>query len=379
MNTRGFVVELVVFAIGATQMATAFGGQPGPAGNAALQYWKAFAVVPELSDEQDDALRKALEQGSIDQSLQKVIHSSQSALHELRKGAGLKECYWGISLDEGPHAILPHLSKARQLMWIACLRAESSFQQGQAAEATEDIVAVMTLARHIGRDAVLVCLLVDYAIERKAIETTAANLPSLDADQLQALAERLQALPAQSTVSQAVLMEKEMYAGWAVRVLARPDGKRQLIELFGGPDSEAGKSMRKYSRKEMITAAKQLQAFYDRIAEAVSLPPDEAKQAERRLMANPGIEGPTREMALGLVPAVGAARRVEAVYQTRLALLTAAIAVRQHGPDVLRKDTYRDPFGPGPMKYSKTNGGFKLQSTLTDRKDQPVSLTIGRP
>ncbi len=70
---------------------------------------------------------------------------------------------------------------------------------------------------------------------------------------------------------------------------------------------------------------------------------------------------------------------MEAAHQTRLALLKAAIAERLHGPEVLDKDAYRDPFGTGPFKYTKTAGGFKLQATLTDRKDQPVSLTVGRP
>jgi hypothetical protein len=96
-------------------------------------------------------------------------------------------------------------------------------------------------------------------------------------------------------------------------------------------------------------------------------------------MANPGVDEPAREMALGLVPAIGAARRVEAAHQTRLALLQAAVAVQQHGPDVLKKDAHRDPFGTGPFSYTKTENGFKLQSRFSDRSDQPISLTVGGP
>ncbi|OHB72058.1 MAG: hypothetical protein A2V70_05590 [Planctomycetes bacterium RBG_13_63_9] len=115
------------------------------------------------------------------------------------------------------------------------------------------------------------------------------------------------------------------------------------------------------------------------MAEAVALSPDEAKQAEKRLMEDPGIEGPMREAARALTPAIGAARLAEATQQTRLALLKAAIAVRQHGPDVLKRDAYRDPFGTGPFAYSKTDSGFTLQAALIDRNGQAVTLRVGRP
>ncbi|MHC4402672.1 MAG: hypothetical protein ACYTG0_23670 [Planctomycetota bacterium] len=379
MNTRQFVFTFLVVAIGAGSVVPALGGETALSDNAALQYWKAFAVLPEFSDEQNDAMHDALEQGTMDKPLQKMIESSGSALGELRKGARLKACAWGVSLEEGPHAILPHLSKARQLSRVACLRAEAYFQQGKAAEATDDVAAVMTLARHIGEDGVLISLLVDYAVEGIAINTIAANLPSLDAGQLQALGRKIEALPPLPTVADAIIAEKEMFLGWVIRVLSQPDGKKRLIALFGSAQSEDAKKIRKHSREELLAAAKQLQGFYDQMAEALALPPDEAKQAAKRLTADPGVEGPARELAAGLAPALGAARSTEAVHQTRLALLKAAVAVRQHGPDVLQKDAYRDPFGTGPFQYTETKNGFKLESTLTDAQHQPVTLTAGRP
>ena len=72
------------------------------------------------------------------------------------------------------------------------------------------------------------------------------------------------------------------------------------------------------------------------------------------------------------------ARRVEAVHQTRLALLRAAIAVQLDGLDALQANAHRDPYGAGPLTYAKTDNGFTLRSTLIDRKDKPVELTVGR-
>jgi hypothetical protein len=353
-------------------------GQVDLADNAALQYWKAFASVPATSDQQMDALKKALDEGTLDSSLRPLIASSQPALRELHKGARLKQCAWGISREEGINAVFPHLSKARQLTRLACLRAEASFQDGQAEEAIEDIAAVMTLARHVGQDSILISLLVDYAIEAMALETVAAHLPSLDADQLKNLSEKLDALPHLPTVSQAVQGERDLFIESIIRVLAEPDGKQRLVVMFNlSDDDEYG--IVKAPREELLAGFQQMRGFYDRLAEAVSLPPEQAEQAEQRILDRPGIDGPARPMALQLVPAVGKSRKLEATHQTRLALVKAAVAVQLRGANVLKDDRFRDPFGSGPFVLTRTDSGFLLRSTLTDTNDQPIELTVGRP
>ena len=348
------------------------------ADNAALQYWKAFASLPDFSSEQTDAVREALKEGVIDGSLEKIIESSGPAFREMRKGAQINNCEWGISFEEGPDASLPHLGKARQLARLACLRAEMSFQDERSADAIDDIVMAFTLGRHVGRDAILISLLVDYSIERMALETVASHLQSLDADELSILADKLGKSPERPTVAQAVAAEKELLGGWVIRILQKPDGKEQLFALFSDvPDVQ--KNMDKYSREELLDGAKELQGFYDKLIEAVALSPDEAKRAEERLKANPGFGEPGKEFAQSLVPAIGSTRRVEAAHETRLAMLRAAIAVARDGQEVLKKDAYRDPFGTGPFAYKKTNGGFRLQGALEDRHGQPIALEVGRP
>jgi hypothetical protein len=57
-------------------------------------------------------------------------------------------------------------------------------------------------------------------------------------------------------------------------------------------------------------------------------------------------------------------------------LLSAAIAVRQEGPNALQK--HADPVAGGVVDYVPFNGGFELRSKFKDGDDKPVSLTIGR-
>lgn len=371
MNIRRVLTVVMLLALMGNGVT--FADESPLAQNAALQYWKAFASLPDASKEQDKAIREALESGTMDQPARELVAASGPALREMRKGAAMEQCCWGVSLEEGPNAVLPHLSKARQLARIACLRAEASFASGDASEATDNIGAVIALGRHCGKDAILISLLVDYAIEQMAINTIAANLPSLDQQQLKALAEQLDSLPELPGVVDAVRAEKELFAGWIIRVLSKPDGKEQLSGVI--PDAE---DIAKHSREELLAAAKDVYGFYDRLAEVVAGSPAEVKQAEKRLMTDPGIKGPGRDMALGLVPAIGSARMVEAEHQTRLALMKAAIAVQLDGPEVLKGDAHQDPFGSGPFTYTKTADGFELKSSFVNRKDEPVSLTVGR-
>jgi hypothetical protein len=67
---------------------------------------------------------------------------------------------------------------------------------------------------------------------------------------------------------------------------------------------------------------------------------------------------------------VAANRRAE----TRMAMLLAAIAVLESGPEKLAG--IKDPFGDGPFNYRKLEKGFELSSKLED-KGKPVTLTVG--
>jgi hypothetical protein len=60
----------------------------------------------------------------------------------------------------------------------------------------------------------------------------------------------------------------------------------------------------------------------------------------------------------------------------RRALLSAALTVRQEGPDALKNQA--DPVLGGPFDYVPFDGGFELRSKLIGRDDKPVTLTAGR-
>ena len=57
-------------------------------------------------------------------------------------------------------------------------------------------------------------------------------------------------------------------------------------------------------------------------------------------------------------------------------MLDAAVAVAREGDKVLQDKRLADPFGDGPFKYRKTDGGFELESKLMF-EGKPVALNVG--
>ena len=122
-------------------------------GNAALVYWQAYDGLPEVSAEE---YRKAMVM-PVDRSLdEKIVERCEGASHALlllHRASTRTYCDWGIDFSEdGAEAILPHLAPARGLARLALLRARQRFFEGSESEAISDVLAVIALARHAGRD-----------------------------------------------------------------------------------------------------------------------------------------------------------------------------------------------------------------------------------
>ena len=348
------------------------------ADNAALFYWRAFASLPKLDDKQDQAMLKFLEKaGPVTDEIAGIVQSGDAAFRELYRGAAQANCDWGVALDDGPEALLPHLGEARKLGRLACLRARVRFEQGKDKEAIEDLAAVMTLARHAGSDGLLISVLVQIAIESSAVEQAAGYLPTMNPQARVLLAERLARLPQSKTMADGMRMEKEALLEWVIRKLGQPDGRQQVMALFPEPADPNAALLRKLTDAELRTSAEQLRGVYDHIIAWMALPPDEIESKSGMLADQPGLNAAAKQLGGLLLPATIPARCSEAVYQTRLRMLSAGLAFVANGPDVLKQDQYSDPFGKGPFECIRTDGGFQLKSKLADRQQKPVTLNFG--
>jgi hypothetical protein len=353
--------------------------------NAALKYWQAFATLPKFADAEQHKLAAEYLTMPLDARAREIVASADYALLMLHHGAALPNCNWGIGAEEGIYARYPHGPAGRLLSALACLRARLRFEEGQPAEAVEDLIACMALGRHIGQDGVLILLYVGYGIEQRPGETLARYLPRLSSKAIRDLQTRLAALPPSGTPAKAMLFEEKLGLDWLVRTVKETKDREKLLALLAPlflsegegrttPEKLAA-SGREFLEKcggttaGVLKYAEELRPSYALMAQKLSLPPDqfakEFQREEQKQAGNPVFKP--------IFAALDRVRQQQARADVRRALLAAALAVQLEGRDALKK--HPDPVVGGPFEYTPFEGGFELRSKL---KGPPVVLTVGR-
>ena len=350
-----------------------------PYRNAALSYWQAFALMPRI----DAGLRRSLGEAvsakrPIDSGLRKLVDSSENALRYLHRGTRFKQCTWGLAYENGPFAMLPHLTKVRDLARIALLRARLRFEADETTGAMDDIVAAMTMGRHAGQEGVIILssILVDYTIEFQAIQTIAEFLPKLNGTQRQSLEQSFRELPVQGGMQKAVAGEKQLFMTWLIREIKTAKAKQRTVEFGGEGDSDLKKRVASATTNQLLQWANEMKSVYEEGAKYVALSTEQAAAKEEELMERLTDKDSGNPLGAMFLPSFGAARRAEARYLTQLALLQAAFAILKNGKGVISQPEFRDPFGDGPFEYRKTKSGFQLVGAHV-HNNAPVTLSIG--
>jgi hypothetical protein len=369
--------------------------QPAPAAtdplaaNAALFYWRAFALVPKLDEKQENAVARqsamdAKELRPLDDSLAAVTKLSDPAMRELHRAARQPRCVWATPIEDGVATLLPHVSKARELSRLAMFRARWNFAHGKPAEGVEDLVDAMTLARHLAAEPILINLLCDHTLETIASNVAAVELNRMGTAELRVFAEKLGSLPPAVMPRQAVLGERDLFIDPIIRVLSKPDGKEKMFQAFGDVDASdpAIKALKSLSREQLLEGAKGVRPLYDKLAALMDQPIADVEKNEEKLaawLADPALNEPTRAVAKMILPGYGAVIRADVRYKLCLTLLRAAVAVKLEGPETLSNPAYHDPFAKAPFLYEGLGDGFRLQSkTPNPETGKPLVLETGK-
>jgi hypothetical protein len=303
----------------------------------------------------------------------------------MRRGAALPRCDWGIGYEEGVGTLLPYAPAARLTANLACLRARMRFEEGRSAEAIDDLVAGITLARHVSMEGGFIMMLIGYHIEHSMIETLALNMPKLDAKTLMDLKTRLDALPAFVSQANALQTCEKETLDWFVRKVKETKDKESLLAFLGwigiseGKDRDAGEKARTFLKKcggtaeGVIKFAEEIRPCYDLVAKMLDLPLDqfekEFEQESTKRADNPVYKE--------FFPSLVHLRQARARADIRRALLSTAIAVQVEGQNAVKD--HPDPVTGGPFEYAAFEGGFELRSKskVKQQEDKPVTLTVG--
>lgn len=367
-----FLLALVPFRPAAAQAPQVSGNL---AENAALQYWLAFAQMPTLDKDQIKLLEN-WDKVPLDAAAQKLIDASAASRMYLQRGAKLRHCDWGLDYDDGVSLLLPHLAKARDLARLAALHARRELEQGRWDAGREEAYSIMVLGRHVGRDPIMICILVRFLIEGVAVDLLAPHVPEMKAAHATVVAQ-FESMPAAATVHQSIRTEKKFMAEWMIKKLQEEERRKKGAGLalwkamLSSPETpEALPKIESFD--EALKLVQDLVPVYDQIEKLAALPKQDFDAQypdfKRKTQA-------ANALAVALLPAMDKSLAKERRHQARLALLLAAIAVAESGPDKLAD--LKDPFGSGSFEYKALDQGFELKSKLR-HDDQPVTLTVGR-
>jgi hypothetical protein len=267
-------------------------------------------------------------------------------------------------------------------MQAARIRVMWELQHNQQAEARDELLAAMALARNISHDGTIISVLVQVAMEAIASSTVAENFGKFSPETLQQFIEGLNALPARGTVAASMQTEKLYFHDWLVRKVmeikadsAGDESKAMaaIHKLVVGVDGgdEADKS-RPDVWTRVLTASggtsdgflnllNRQSQYKDRFAAITALP---YAEFESQYAALTNEVGKSMDPFLFL-PALEKARARELRIDATLAMVRAAMEYKLHGDAGLQ--AVNDPCGQGPFGFERFffNGvdrGFKLTS-----------------
>jgi hypothetical protein len=372
---------LAMALIAAPSQSASGGASPASGENAALKYWQAFATLPKFAQAENQKIGDCLTT-PLDEPARKILADAEYALQMLHRGAWLRSCDWGVSYEDGVFTRLPHADAARVLTSLAYLRARQRFEAGRVAEAIDDILASMTLARHVSLDRSLTTGLVGYMIEHRAIEALAHNLPKLDARTIRDLKTRIDALPPFGSQATALLTSEKESLEWFIRKVKESKDTESLLGFLGWVGISEGKRDGGEQARAFLAAcggtaegvlkfAHELPAHYATTARILDMPLD-AVDREFKRESSKQAGNPVYQL---FFPALTKVRRARARADVRRALLAAAIAVQLDGKNALKDHV--DPAAGGLFEYVPFPGGFELRSKLKGQNDKPVALVVG--
>lgn len=252
----------------------------GESTNAALIYWQAFAMLPDL-DPSDGEMLKKIEAGemSVD-AAKEILQQSEAALNLARDVNSSMDCHWEV-VRRGPNTLLPHLSKARLLARLMLLDARAQMEAGNHDEAIKQLAGSWLVARNID-EGVLLQLLVANAIETLTLDVAKTIAASEDDSAVAQLAGLIEELPVRATLASSMAYERDVFVGWLAPILSgEPETARDAIApLFGNGDTASVAAILGGDDAERNQRVTEFESLFDAVIEALGSDDSDAQVAK---------------------------------------------------------------------------------------------------
>ena len=341
-------------------------GQPaaGP-DNAALQYLRAYAAIqqakgmPPVRPSPDSYYSVPL-----DDNATAIVSAGEAALRLVHSGAALRRCDWGVSMEEGIDADTSHRGAVRELSGLLGLRLRLRLAGGRTTEAVDDLLAGITLARHLSSDGSLASALIAANLEDEHSKILALNLGRLTRSDLTRVLEGLRTAPAGSTPRDALVTQIKIsharLTGIIRSATSSDDLLRRLMTLpmLGNNAAELLRACGG-TGDGIVRAMSELTSRLEDWVRRFDLVPPEF---ERVFLPEAASLKQRNGVFRLLTPSIPRIQREDLRVRVRRALVRAAVAVQRNGTTALTQHT--DPCSGGLFLHSARGEGFSLQSRL---------------
>ena len=378
-------MKLIVAALMMFSALAAAGAEaPAPTRNPALVYWQAAARLPVIGTAESRRISDVLADKVPAVDLAPLLAQAEGALLLFRRAANASApCDWGLLLEDGPLAPLPHMAKVQLMARLALCEARLHFAQHENSEALQWIIDVRKAARHVAANDLLACTLTQFGMESMANTTTAALAPGLSEVARKAHLHELAKLPPLHTVTQAMKGE-QICLDWTERRFA-PLGSA------AAPPKESGASVGPVAEK-VVTNDADMKALFEQLSqnsaralidetrgylkragEVCALPWKEGRPALLALTEEVKTQG--NALARILFPELLPSRERELRLATEGAMLHAALELGpalQPGPLSQHVDAMT-----GMPLLVKQEAAALIITTSPDATSRPVTLKIG--
>lgn len=337
--------------------------------NAALVYWQAIALMPELTEAQDEAVGnwRSAEANPVRADL---VNKIEPVIRLMMQGAAKEHADWGIDFSPGPHTLLPHLQQVRRLSRLGLAAATQKMQENKPQEAAEIAIAVMRMGRHIAPAGTLIEMLVQVAIQDTATAWIARHAPRMTPEARKYILAELDRLPPAATTASSMKGET-LFLDWARKQFEA--GRVEAIhDLASGEGIEAQvKGLQGADRKQLLQWLDEAEAWYQEAVAAAQQPYPQVRDAVAKVLEK--VEASDNQLAKVFFPSIERVWIIEHRAQANLAMLRAGLEKLNGG-----RQMARDPYGDGAFKVVDHAGGrgFTLHSDLR-MDNKPVELVFG--
>lgn len=287
---RVAAVVLVAGSVACGQGGPQAGAQAGK--NAALDYWRAGTLAAKPGKDVKDSAISALDWSAIGLNLDPAKmpegfkaakeEISETAVQEFLKGAAEPRCDFQVRFEEGWYMPLPELAMMRNLTRHVHLDARLKLMDGDAAGATERVVAIYRASGHVAHEDVLIATLVASAMAGVANDEVKALVASgkLSRNQRADLLAAIRSLREGDGLrfKGALEGERAFTAGWLKKTYTGPDAGARLkkemasMHMEGKTDEPLMERVGAMKPEEFSAAVTKLDGLYTELIKAWDAP-----------------------------------------------------------------------------------------------------------